>query len=495
MTKFAAGPIVPGNEVIQLFRATANYLSSISVKLATYDDRLTSKLSMSLFRLTGPSAGQGNVRHVVTSVQDGAGIANNDFFDLYFEVDPKSAGHLYMLKVHSDDAQLGNAATTWLECGEERISIHEGCFVNGIVQGEYGLLATAGYSPPTPNAAVPETLIYSPVTQCNLSCIHCISRETREHRDRLPQSIREQIRSWCRRGLVKKIYTDYSGDILWADQRWPGELDFLISLNVPYHIDTNGACLSEERGRKMLESRLAWLNVSLDAADPKTYARVRKGAPPLRTVLRNAAAFARQRRELCAETRVELSLGFTLMRGNLDELPAFLQHAVDAQIPVVACRHLEAYTDDMAGESLWNEQERYNEVREEVLALAGSLGVVALMPDAFSGIEVSTGHRPCPAPWSMAVLLGNGDVNVCCLPRTKIGNLHEKSMDEIWSGKAYSEFRLAVNSPTPPPACNACGYSRRTGNRRSYLPHETISTWVSPYDSSVAGLPLVPPSV
>ena len=77
-----------------------------------------------------------------------------------------------------------------------------------------------------------------------MNCIHCISRDTRKSVHRLPSEIKERIQGWCRRGLIQRIATDYSGDILWADARFGGELDVLTGLGVPFHID-NGSHLTE----------------------------------------------------------------------------------------------------------------------------------------------------------------------------------------------------------------------------------------------------------
>ncbi len=139
-----------------------------------------------------------------------------------------------------------------------------------IDQGDYGLVADVGCSSPIAAGRVPGALLYSPVTQCNLNCTHCISRETRTKVSRLCPTIKEQILSWCKDGLVTSIVSDYSGDILWADAKFGGELDFIESLNIPFKIDTNGLYLTREVSRRLLTSRLVNLNVSLDAATETT---------------------------------------------------------------------------------------------------------------------------------------------------------------------------------------------------------------------------------
>ena len=281
----------------------------------------------------------------------------------------------------------------------------------------------------------------------------------------------------CKKGLIDVIYTDYSGDLLWADHRWPGELDFLIDLDVPYAMVTTGIYLDSDRAKKLVDSRITMLNVSLDAARTETYNRIRKGSPALNSVLDNVREFQRIRREQKAEKRIALFLGFTLMRSNLFELEEFIELAAELEADVIACRHVEAYTPDMAQELLWFDQEAFNVARIDALDLANRLGVGIAIPEAFEHRPLRSGHRPCFEPWSAAVVLGNGDVQACCLPGTKVGSLREASFEDIWVSKPYADFRLAVNSDHQPIPCRACPYTRRPGNRASYLLYETLSDW------------------
>lgn len=413
----------------------------------------------------------------------GGALANNSQLDLFFQP-IKSAGQLFALRIHSDTEAAGNALTVWLDKGSQRIANHVQCFVGGIDQGEYGVLAQLGFSPPTAPGPVPPALLYSPVTQCNLNCIHCISRESRAKVSHLSQSIKDQIRDWCQKGLVTAIQTDYSGDILWADARFGGELDFLISLNVPFHIDTNGVYLTREVSAKLMDSRVQWINISLDAASDQTYRRVRRGAPPLQEVLDNIHGLVAARAAAFAKQRVHLSMAFTLMQSNLDEWNDFLRLAAHAGVDQVCTRHVEAYTADMEQESLWLEQERFDKARSEALQLAAELGIDLATPSAFEGRPARRGHRQCQVPWTSLTMLGNGDVQVCCVPRTRIGNLHEQSMEEIWNGPAYQAFRTAVNSDRPPPMCESCPMFRKTNNPDSYLLHRVMHSWRTPYDTA-----------
>ena len=62
------------------------------------------------------------------------------------------------------------------------------------------------------------------------------------------------------------------------------------------------------------------------------------------------------------------------------------------------------------------------------------------------GVEVPkyTPKRICPAPFYMSSVAANGDVTICCVDwswSSKVGNLKDQSLREIWYGPALNEIR------------------------------------------------------
>jgi sulfatase maturation enzyme AslB (radical SAM superfamily) len=207
-----------------------------------------------------------------------------------------------------------------------------------------------------------------------LNCVHCISRETRKSVARLPEKFRGAITRWAREGKLKTAYTDFSGDIIWADQKFGGELDFLIGLSVPFHVDTNGTHLDATVADRLFASKVTSINVSIDAADDATYRRVRRGAPPLDTIFKNMEMLV-HRRSAVNGSDVKLSAAFVLMRSNVAELPEFVRRVSAAGFDAVRAIHMQAYTDDVDEESLWWDKELFNVVRRRAIKLAKDLDI------------------------------------------------------------------------------------------------------------------------
>ena len=482
MNHVAAGEITAKADLVQNFCAQADYMCAISMRMGTYAQRNKGTISFALYETDAGGVAKSFIP-VWEQSEDAGNIGDNALHTLYFDFIARSAGRHYSLRFFAPETTTGDGLTVWLDDGAERIAGHQSCYIGGKLQGDHGILGTVHHSNPVSDRSIPAALLYSPVTQCNLNCIHCISRETRKSVHRLPLEIKQRIQGWCRRGLVQQIATDYSGDILWADARFGGELDFLIGLGVPFHIDTNGSHLTEAAAARLCDSRIQSLNISLDAARPETYKRIRVGAPPLSHVVENIRTAIRLR-DQTARSRFSITISLTLMKSTFDEWCEFISMGKDLGVDLIHARFLEAYTEDLEHESPWLNKDAYNAARARAIDHAHALGITVAMPGPLEDFANSPGHQVCAVAWGSAAILGNGDVAVCCLPRTKIGNLLEQDMETIWNGPRYQAFRLQVNSPNPPLQCAACPIFRKNNNPDSFLQFKTMKAWTIPYASS-----------
>lgn len=481
----------PGLEVVgmrtlvQFFEPGREGLSVVSLLMATFRNQVSGHISITVHKarpaassslkrmarfVTGNPMGQPGWEpgEVVGQLSlSGRAVEDNERVDVPVAVHAWESGQIYAIKIKSSGAARGAAATAWLADDQQRIPGHIDCFMGIRRQGEYGLVAFTLFREQRTRSTVPPAVLFSPVTQCNLNCIHCISRHTRTSVSHFPASLRARLRELSEQGKVEFLATDYSGDILWADHRFGGELDYLFSLGIPFHIDTNGAYLTRAISEKLARSKLRSVNVSLDAATDETFRRVRKGAPPLPTILQNIRDLVDVRRSMGGV--YSISISFTLMASTLHEWPDFIRMAASLGVDHVHTRHLEAYTEAMERESLWHDKERYNTALRSVLELAEGLGVDLGAPSPFNDLPPRRGHKACPEPWRSAVILGNGDVAACCVPGMVMGNLNEESLEDIWNGPRYQRLRETVNSVLAPEPCQSCPMYRIKENRDSYL--------------------------
>jgi radical SAM protein with 4Fe4S-binding SPASM domain len=259
-------------------------------------------------------------------------------------------------------------------------------------------------------------------------------------------------------------------------------LDYLARgarLGQEIHLTTNGTRIEREEVADAIARHVQRLQISIDAATPATYERIRFGAR-WTSLRRGLELLQRKRAELGAQNRCHLSLTFVLMRSNVDELPDFVElaHAVGAD--AVWAQHVIPATEDARDEPLIREPERYNRVLERTRARARALGIPlnAPLPFPLQGAPAEcapeapqpseparvvplTDHAiPCRLPTQSLFVLYDGRVFPCCHPfahqKMQVGDLSRESFAEIWNRTLYRNLRVGLRSGDAPQICRSC---------------------------------------
>jgi radical SAM protein with 4Fe4S-binding SPASM domain len=455
------GPIDRNNTLVQYFRPPDDYFSGLSLRFGTYRKALTHRLRFQLDFLDEAASIRGETPKstpLFLGEVEAAGISDGEWFHLYFPTIASSKGKLFALTISSTDAEDGEALTAWLSCAGDRIPGHVVCRAGHTIAEGLGLQASLITGNPAAAPPYPRGLLYSPFSSCNMNCTHCISRHSRQRAIHMPASVRQDVEAHVDSEQLHWMFTDYSGDIFFADHSNPGELDFILGLGIAIHIDTNGAYLDAARIERIMKSPVDALSISVDAARDETYHAIRIGSPPIDRIFATAEAVVAARTEHGREKDFRIYMGFTLMLSNLHELPLFIQKAAKAGVDAIGCRHLEVYHADMERESLVRHKQYFNSMRAACIALAKTLEIELLIGEELRDQPRAGGKNPCLLPWDSAVVLANGDVMACCVPGSKMGNVCEQSLESIWQSEGYRRLRTRVNSNDPPSLCKHCPY-------------------------------------
>jgi MoaA/NifB/PqqE/SkfB family radical SAM enzyme len=260
----------------------------------------------------------------------------------------------------------------------------------------------------------------------------------------------------------------------------PRMVSYLKARGVHVLFNTNATLLTPEWSRQLIESGLDELRCSIDGADPRTYAAIR-GAPLLHKIVKNLTEFVGTQKQMGATTP-RASIWMTGMKENIGELPALLQMASQMGVTEVYVQRM-VYTADAqeaapgmldAGHSLFDD---FNVEIERVIAkseiLATRLGITFKASGATSprqSLEASRKPDPhpwkaCMRPWTTAYITANGNALPCCIApfatdnydSLKLGNLFEQPFVQIWNDERYQQWRSALLSDKPHPACAGCG--------------------------------------
>jgi MoaA/NifB/PqqE/SkfB family radical SAM enzyme len=256
----------------------------------------------------------------------------------------------------------------------------------------------------------------------------------------------------------------------------PRMVRYLKDRGVYVLFNTNGTVLSEKNGRALIDAGLDELRVSLDASTRKSYLAVR-GKDYFERILKNVRAFrAMQEREGHAKPRV--SAWLTGLKETLGELPAFVRVAAETGVKEVYLQRLVFFENDAIGMATPDQAlyERMNgeeaAILEEAESVARSLGMTFSASGAASEPGMSLKRHDdgspwslCRRPWTVMYFTANGRALPCCIApfsqrgyeNYTLGDATQETLREIWNGAAYTDFRQALLSNAPPPACASCG--------------------------------------
>ena len=242
--------------------------------------------------------------------------------------------------------------------------------------------------------------------------------------------------------------------------------------------NSNLVLLREPLAEALIQADLNELRVSMDAATPATYARIRgiDKLPQVKKMIRLMLAV----RDRLGATSPHVSMWFVAMRENIDELPAFVELAAELGVGEAHVQRMTFLLDGhpdgylaVREQSLYrDESRRQDEAVAAAKARAAALGVTlsgagetdpatTVHPDAI-------GARPwsqCYRPWTTTYVTALGTVYPCCVapfatsdhPSIELGNLFAAPFATIWNGERYRRFRDQLLSDRPHHACAGCG--------------------------------------
>ncbi len=248
---------------------------------------------------------------------------------------------------------------------------------------------------------------------------------------------------------------------------------------------TNATLLDDKRGRKLLEAEINWMFVSIDGADPGTFASIRVGGD-LGKVINNVRHFVKLREEYRTPTYNGpfLSTTFTMSRANFEEVPEFVALASDVGFDQIHIKNQDVvskmddieqilfpFSDDQPAIPYGKLESKFAQAR----LIAQEQGAQLLLPT----FEYGTTNICNPMQQGGTYVAATGDVSPCVnlghpTPRMmpdgstiensglSFGNINEDSYETIWNAPEWEKFRDEFNNAIVPKACEGCQLLRKS---------------------------------
>ncbi len=322
----------------------------------------------------------------------------------------------------------------------------------------------------SPVPSLPTNLYFEVTNRCNLPCRTCVRTFNLQEpeRDPLPRELEQAVQALP---ALQRVVLHGIGEPL-LNKRLPEMIRFAKAQRAWVLFNSNGVLLDRAWQDALIDCGLDELRISIDAATPETFRRVR-GAAAFDRVVSNLKQFVARKAER-GVSHPRLSLWMVAMRENLHELPALVDLAADIGIPEVYLQRLVYNGLGVAqeAESLHGKTEgRVEAIIREAMQRAASGGIVLRASGATTPLEslrASDEPRPwarCQRPWNSTYVTAQGKVLPCCIapfahrdfPGMILGDLKDQSLQEIWRGERYQAFRARLQSDDPHPCCRTCG--------------------------------------
>ncbi|MBI4690947.1 MAG: radical SAM protein [Nitrospirae bacterium] len=172
---------------------------------------------------------------------------------------------------------------------------------------------------------------------------------------------------------------------------------------------TNGSKFTEENSRRLLEAGIDMIEFSVDAADAKTYEKVRRGLN-WDTLRKNIKMMIKLRNKLKSATKI-IASGVNQKGVDIEAIAKFWEPLVD------------------------------NFQKRKYLTWGINDPSISADPEPYLPPERMI---PCPFIFERLNIDSRGKVMVCgfdIAAVTDMGNIHEKGIKEIWHGEGFEYYR------------------------------------------------------
>ena len=282
----------------------------------------------------------------------------------------------------------------------------------------------------------PLTVVLELINRCNLECVMCYQgfrNDTKQHtiKDKMLDKIFDDFKENKLSALMLSASEPllYKGIKKVLDRTKDAEI-------MDVFLFTNGALLTEERSKMILDSSVTRLFVSIDAATQESYDKVR--VPVSKRLLKenrleylenNIKQFVKMRNNLNRKTPV-VRVSFCSLKENAHEIELFKKKWVNIV------------------DSVEIQKEQSIDVYEKLESINGN---------KFKEKNLKTYN--CNKPWGDMAIYSDGSVGPCCNlvgRKAPIGNVNKNTIKEIWNGEKMNEIRDGFRKNSPIKVCKAC---------------------------------------
>ncbi|OAI07096.1 radical SAM/SPASM domain-containing protein [Methylomonas methanica] len=267
----------------------------------------------------------------------------------------------------------------------------------------------------------PSQILMDITEVCNLACTHCphpTFKKSEHYSARYldPVLNAKMIDEVRQHGQGQTQYIRYAsnGEPLIHPHAYDMIEDAVNRSGVYVTLTTNGTIMNEKRTKKLLLAGVHMIDISIDAFNPETYAKIRVNGD-LGVTRENVRRLISWVRESRAKTKVVVS--FVEQPENAHEAVDFERYWKEEGADYVIIRRLHSCS-----------------------------GAVQELADMRRKDQSKIKRRPCLYPWERVVINAKGDLSFCpsdWVHGSKVADYLNTSIYKEWQGEFYHQLRRA----------------------------------------------------
>lgn len=291
-------------------------------------------------------------------------------------------------------------------------------------------------------AGLPVSISIEPTTSCNLRCPEC------------PSGLRSFTRptGMLKKELYESIIDQLAPTLSYLIFYFQGEpylhpsllemVSYASRKKIYTATSTNAHYLNDQAARRTVESGLDRLIISIDGTTQETYESYRIGGK-LEKVIEGAKNVIRWKRELRSQTP-HVIFQFLVVGHNEHQLNDVKKLAAEIGVDEVKFKTAQIYNFEN-GSELIPKNPKYSRYKKNA--------------DGKYSIKNGLADH-CWKMWHSCVITWDGKVVPCCFDKDAhyvLGDLTQKSFQEIWQGQPYNQFRQTLfNARSEIEMCRNC---------------------------------------
>lgn len=249
---------------------------------------------------------------------------------------------------------------------------------------------------------------------CPMNCIMCPRRHMKRKLGHMDINLFKKIIDQTK-GNTYSVWLHHFGESLLHPQLAEC-IKYAEKNNIKTKISINPGFLNKELGKKLIDSNLTYLHISLDGIDDKMYKKLRGKNADYKKAVENINEFLKLKKG----KKPYIALAMIHMKSTKDKVEEFKRYWTRPGIDKVEIKEF----------TTWEGSDK-------------KITELADQSQKSEGYKKSLDY-PCVRPWHRMTVLWDGRVVPCCFDydgKYILGDLNKETLKEIWNGEKMKVLR------------------------------------------------------